>query len=101
MSKPVKKNAQEFTVDVAGKALVFNVGRDDYNKYINAVTQKDKVAPSHNFLIQTVEPASLDDLKKVLADNPGAEVQLAGAILEDYTPDLGIVVKKSSGELTA
>lgn len=101
MSQTAKKNLQTFTVDVAGKSLTFAVGRDDYNKYINAVTAKDKVAPSHNFLIQTVADGSLADLKKVLEANPGAEVQLASALLEDYTPDLDIVVKKSSGALTA
>lgn len=101
MSQNAKKNLQTMTATVCGEDISFSIGRDDYNKYINSVTQNNKVAPSHNFLMQTVDANSADTLKKILADNPGAEVQLAGSLLEDYTPDLGIVVKKSSGSLTA
>jgi hypothetical protein len=96
MSQAAKKNEETLTADVCGKTLSFRIGRADYNKYINSVTQKDKVAPSHNFLMQTVTPESAADLKKILEENPGADVQLASAVLEEYTPDLGIVVKKSS-----
>ena len=96
MSKTSKKNGQTLVAEILGKTLNFDVGRDDYNKYINAVTAKDKIAPSHNFLTQTVVAEDAETLKKILADNPGAEVQLASALLEEYTPDLGIVVKKSS-----
>lgn len=101
MAHAVKKNSQTLIATILGNDYEFVVGRDDYNKYINSVTAKEKVAPSHNFLMQTVSPASLEQLKKVLEENPGAEVQIASAILEDYTPDLGIVVKKSSAVLTA
>lgn len=91
-----KKNFQRLDVEVNDSTVSFNVGRDDYNKYINSVTQNNKVAPSHNFLMQTVDGQHKETLKEILADSPGSEVQLAGAILEQYTPDLGIVVKKSS-----
>lgn len=101
MSQFVKKNSQTLTATILGEDFVFVIGRDDYNKYINSVTAKEKVAPSHNFLMNTVSPDHLQKLKIVLEDNPGAEVQIAGALLEDYTPDLGIVVKKSSAVLTA
>lgn len=101
MSAYAKKNQQTMTVNICGEDISFCIGRDDYNKYINSITQNNKVAPSHNFLMQTVDAHSQETLLKILADNPGAEVQLAGEILEAYTPDLGIVVKKSSGSLTA
>jgi hypothetical protein len=101
MSQTVKKNQKSMTVTVCGEDVSFTVGREDYNWYINNITQSNKVAPSHNFLMRVVDPHSHETLKKILADNAGAEVQLAGAILEGYTPDLELVVKTSSGALTA
>lgn len=101
MSKLAKKNGQQLSAEVCGKNLIFNVGREDYNKYINSVTTTNKVAPSHNFLMQTVAEGDTEALKTILQDNPGAEVQIAAALLEEYTPDLGITVKKSSAALSA
>lgn len=90
------KNQQTLSAEIAGNEFTFVINRDDYNKYINSITQNSKVAPSHNFLMTTVDQKDKATLKQVLKDNPGAEVQLAGAVLEEYTPDLAIVVKKSS-----
>jgi len=101
MSQVAKKNLQQFNVTVLGADLTFNIGREDYNKYINSVTQKEKVAPSHNFLVNTIAHENAEALKSILADNPGSEIQIASDLLEEYTPDLGIVVKKSSAVLTA
>ena len=101
MSAIVKKNQKTMTVTACGEDLSFTVGREDYNWYINNITQTNKVAPSHNFLMRVVDAHSTETLKKILADNVGAEVQIAGAILENYTPDLEMVVKLSSGSLTA
>lgn len=101
MSQFTKKNQANLSVTVTGVALSFTVGRDDYNWYINNITQNNKVAPSHNFLMRTVDGHCEADLKNILNDSPGSEVQIAGAVLEEYTPDLDIVVKKSSGSPTA
>lgn len=101
MSAMTKKNQQTMTVKVCDEEISFCIGREDYNRYINTISTTNKVQPSHNFLMQTVDAHSHAALAKILADNPGAEVQLAGELLEAYTPDLGIVVKKSSGSLTA
>lgn len=91
-----KKNGKVLTATVRGNDISFDIGRDDYNKYINNVTQNNKVAPSHNFLMNTVDEKHKATLRDVLAQHPGSEVQIAGAILEEYTPDLDIVVKTSS-----
>lgn len=91
-----KKNGEVLTVTVGATDIEFDIGRDDYNKYINSVTQNNKIAPSHNFLMSTVNEKQKAALREILEQTPGSEVQLAGAILEEYTPDLGIVVKKSS-----
>ncbi|MDG9666726.1 putative phage tail assembly chaperone [Hahella sp. CR1] len=93
MSNPT---TQLIDVSAAGQDFSFNVTREAYNKYVNAVTPTNKIAPSHNFLVGTVAQEQRDALVKLIRDTPGAEVQLAGAVLEEYTPDLGIVAKKRS-----
>lgn len=92
----MSKNEQVFDIEAGGKEFKFTVNRDSYNKYVNAISQKEKVAPSHNFLMMTVDEKQKADLREVLAQNPGAEVEIAGGIYEAYTPDIGLVVKKSS-----
>lgn len=92
----MSKNEQTFDIEAGGKEFKFTVNRDSYNKYVNGINQKDKVAPSHNFLMMTVDDKQRATLKEVLANNPGAEVEIAGGLYEAYTPDIGLVVKKSS-----
>lgn len=92
----MSKNEQSFDIQASGKEFKFTVNRDSYNKYLNAISQKEKVAPSHNFLMMTVCEKQKADLREVLAQNPGAEVEIAGGLYEAYTPDIGLVVKKSS-----
>lgn len=89
-------NEEKIDVSVGDVDLAFVVNRASYNKYINSITPKDKVAPSHNFLMTTVADECKVALKDILAKKPGSEVQIAGAVLEAYTPDLDIVVKRSS-----
>ncbi|WP_445357283.1 putative phage tail assembly chaperone [Microbulbifer sp. ANSA002] len=95
ITKPAEdKNTQVIEVTAREKEFVFNVTRSDYNKYINSVTPNSKVAPSHNFLVNTVQAEDKSALVDLLKVSPGAEVQIAGAVLEEYTPDLGITAKK-------
>lgn len=92
----MSKNEQVIHAEMCGNDFTFTINRDDYNKYINGTTQNNKVAPCHNFLMTTVDQKQKATLKALLAEHVGSEVQLASAVLEEYTPDLGIVVKKSS-----
>lgn len=92
----MSKNEQAINAEMCGQEFTFNVKRDDYNKFINSTTQNSKVAPCHNFLMGTVDQTQRATLKALLKENPGSEVQLASAVMEEYTPDLGIVAKKSS-----
>lgn len=94
----MSNNEQKFEIEAAGKKFVFTVGRDTYNKYINSIGNKDKVAPSHNFLMSVIDEKQRAELKQVLKENPGSEVELAGGIYEAYTSDIGMVVKKLSSE---
>ena len=86
--------AQKIEITVMGKDLIFCPERQDYNRYINSITPKDKVSPSHNFLVSVVDDASKNDLMTILKNYPGAELELAAVVIEQYVPDLGIVVKK-------
>ncbi len=96
MAQKAQKNLQQIILTVSGTDFSFSVGRDDYNKYINSISQTSKVAPSHNFLMLTVDESSRQALVEFLKETPGSEVAIAAAVLEEYTPDLNIVVKKSS-----
>ena len=94
MSAKVEKNVQEIELEAGGKDFTFTVTRESYNRYINSVTAANKVAPSHNFLMDCVNDDSRTSLRELLQISPGGEVQMAAAVMEDYTPDLAIVVKK-------
>ncbi|MDC0598864.1 putative phage tail assembly chaperone [Gammaproteobacteria bacterium] len=96
MTKQNDLNKVQLEVTAGDKTFVFNITRGAYNKYINSITAANKVGPSHNFLIMTIAEDNKTDLIQFIADNPGSEVVLAGSLLEDYTPDLDIVVKKRS-----
>lgn len=92
----MSKNEQIISAEMCGNEFKFTVKRDDYNKYINTTTPSNKVAPCHNFLMTTVADTQRATLKALLAEHAGSEVQLASAVLEEYTPDLGITAKKLS-----
>ena len=64
-------------------------------KYFNAVTQANKVAPANNLLVNTVKQEERASLKPMLG-NPVLVMQLAGALLEEYSPDVEVTVKKPS-----
>lgn len=94
MSAKVKKNQKSITLKIAGTDFTFDVCRESYNNYLNVSQAPNKVSGFHNFLIATVIPEHEDALVKLIDDTPGSEVAIASAVLEQYTPDLDIVVKK-------
>lgn len=86
MEKPIK-------LTVNGQDIAFNVSVDAYNAYVNEMMPNNKVAPSHNFLMRTVAGENREALTEVLK-LPGAPIELAGAVVEAYRPELSITVKK-------
>lgn len=88
----------EMTIN--GKDITFHIEPDDYNKFVNEMQPTNKVSPAHNFLMRTVDPACKDDLKELLT-LPGAAVDIVGEVVEEYKPDLQIIVGKSSALPTA
>lgn len=93
-------STQKIEISVLGKDLSFSPERQDYNRYINAISPKDKIAPSHNFLVSVVDDSCKAELMEILHNSPGSEIELAGVVIENYVPDLAIVVKKRKTSLT-
>lgn len=86
---------REITLAVGDKEFTFELTPQDVTKYFNAVTQANKVAPANNLLVTTVNQEQRATLKPLLG-NPVFVMQLAGALLEEYSPDVEITVKKPS-----
>jgi hypothetical protein len=84
---------REITLQVGEKEFTFTLTPVDVSKYFNTLNANNKVAPANNLLTQTVKQEQLASLRPLLA-NPVSTLQLAGALLEEYSPDLAITVKK-------
>ena len=88
------------TLEVHEQEFSFTLTPQDITKYFNGTTQANKVAPAHNLLMTTVSQEEKASLKPFLA-NPVYTMTLASALVDEYAPDLGVVVKKSSSTLSA
>ena len=86
---------RDITLTVGETDFTFTLSPQDVTRYFNAVTPNNKVAPSNNLLTNTVKAEQLPVLRPLLG-NPVLIMQLAGALLEEYGPDVEIVVKKPS-----
>ncbi len=91
---------RDITLEFADTEFTFHLTPQDVTKYFNATTQANKVAPANNLLITTVKQEERASLKPFLV-NPVTVMELAGALLEEYSPDIDIIVKKSSATLKA
>lgn len=91
---------REIIMTIGDTDFSFNMTPQDVTKYFNTVTPNNKVAPSNNLLTNTVKQEQLATLRPFLR-NPVMTMQLAGALLEEYAPDVEIVVKKPSTAPTA
>lgn len=86
---------KDITLEINDDEIRFTVEVDDYNKFVNEMQPKNKVAPATNFLMRTVAAKDKDKLRDLLKQ-PGAAVQIVGDLVEEYVPELNIVVGKSS-----
>nr|VFK16714.1 MAG: Phage tail assembly chaperone [Candidatus Kentron sp. LFY] len=96
MSISNSKKRIELVIECDGenKELCFEVGIRDYNRFVNNVSHDNKVAPAHNFCMQTVVEKDKPALQKILT-KPGTCISISGAIIEEYQPDIEVSVKKS------
>lgn len=72
----------------------FEVSPETYSDYINGLKTDDKIAPSYNFLMACVVDDEKDALKAELK-KPGMPILMAQKVLEEYMPDVDVLVKKS------
>lgn len=86
---------REIELEIGNNEFTFELTPQDVTKYFNAVNQNNKVAPANNLLVTTVKQEQRASLKPLLA-NPVMVMQLAGTLLEEYGPDVEIIVKKPS-----
>lgn len=95
------KNNQIITVQVLGTDYKFNVTRAAFNEFVNAMKEQSKVVPHHQFCASTICDEQKDELIDLLKCNPGSEIEIASFIVEEYKPDLGIIVKKQNSAVSS
>ncbi|HAS88286.1 MAG TPA: hypothetical protein DCS48_03135 [Desulfovibrio sp.] len=78
---------------VMSKDLEFKPTLHAYNSYINEMQPNNKISPSHNFLMRIVAQKSKANLEELLK-LPGASIQIAGKVVEEYAPNIEITVGK-------
>ncbi|WP_095155760.1 putative phage tail assembly chaperone [Pseudomonas sp. Irchel 3E13] len=91
---------REITLELGEQEFTFTLTPADVTKYFNSMTQNNKVAPANNLLVTTVHQEERATLKPLLV-NPVMTLQLAGALMEEYGPQVDIIVKKPSSTPSA
>ncbi|KNC95742.1 putative phage tail assembly chaperone [Trabulsiella odontotermitis] len=81
------------TITVGDTDINFEPNVAAYNKYVNELMPANKVSPAINYLSRIVCADSKDALDKVIK-LPGAALQIADAVNEQFAPQLEITVKK-------
>lgn len=80
---------------IAGTDFSFNVTAQDQGDYLDAIARGSSIsAASHNFAMRAIDSKQKDDFKKLLDGAPGAELQIASELKNDFSPALAITVKK-------
>lgn len=83
------------TLTIGEQDFNFSLGAPEVTKYFNAMSPTNKVSPAFNLLTTSVAQEERAALKELLA-NPLMTMQVAGALLEEYSPDIEVTVKKPS-----
>jgi hypothetical protein len=86
-------NTSNIVLTIQDRDVTFAPTVDVYNDYLNSMMPNNKVAPAHNFVMRCAVPEDKDHVRELLK-LPGAAIQIAGTIVEQYTPDLNIMVGK-------
>ncbi|EIE5007035.1 putative phage tail assembly chaperone [Salmonella enterica] len=81
------------TLVIAGTTIRFIPTEAIYNKFVNEMAMDNKVAPAKNYLMRCVHPEDKEALEKLI-HRPGAALQIAAKLNEDFAVDLDITVKK-------
>ncbi|NRD73263.1 hypothetical protein HQQ94_08400 [Shewanella sp. VB17] len=88
MKKPI-------TLTIGTTEFNFNMTANDHSDYIDIIGRGGSLtSASNNFVIRTIDKEQKEEFKKLLAESPGAEVQIAGTLKGEFAPILDIAVKK-------
>ncbi|WP_027188854.1 putative phage tail assembly chaperone [Desulfovibrio cuneatus] len=74
-----------------GTTVHFNVNAAAYDKFIDEMEPSKKVGPAKNLLMRTVAAESKEALKTLL-ETPGMALNLVGALVENYAPDINVTL---------
>ncbi len=85
----------EITLEIGDQEFDFDIDVALVTKYINGLTQANKVAPSYNLLMNTVKQEQKARLKPLLV-HPTTTMEIAGALVEEFQPKVEVTVKKRS-----
>lgn len=85
----------EITLEIGGEDFDFVMDTALVTKYINGLTQANKVSPSHNLLMNAVVQDQKAKLKALLG-HPTTTLEIAGALVEEFSPKVEVIVKKRS-----
>lgn len=83
---------ESFTLTINDQALTFAITLENYNYFVNGISQNNKVSMAHNFCMQTIVDEHKEALKAVLK-RPGASLQITNVLMQHYAPELDITVK--------
>lgn len=73
----------------------FDIAMNDHSDFVDSVSRGGSMcSASHNFVMRAIDKEQKEEVKQLLADSPGAEVQIAGALKGEFAPVLDIAVKK-------
>lgn len=86
---------QKIILIVGATEFAFNVTAQDHNDFVDAAARGGSMtAAAKNFVVRVIDSAQKEEFKKLLDSSPGAELQIAGALKEEFSPVLEITVKK-------
>ena len=86
---------QAITLTIGNTEIKFNLTVNDHSDFVDSVSRGGSITTaSHNFVMRAIDKSQKDELKNILVESPGAEVQIAGALKGEFAPILDIAVKK-------
>ena len=88
----MSKLASLITLVIAEQEIRFEPNMTAYNGFINEMAMDNKIAPAHTYLCRVVVKDDKEALD-VFLQQPGAALQIASLLNDQYAPKLEISVK--------
>ena len=85
---------KQIDLTVNNKEFNFIVELGDFHSFINEMGDNNKVQPAYAFVTRTIKHDQKDELIKLINDNPGLELELAGFLVTEYKPKVSVIVGK-------